>query len=274
MAKEKKVVREKPIPEGKKETVKKIANEIKNNRTVLVASTKGLPSSQFQKIKKSLRGKAEILVAKKSIILRAIESVEKGALQNLKKEIGSDIALIFSNIDAFELSALLVDSQSSTKAKAGDIAPEDIKVEPGPTDLLPGPAISELSGVGLKISVENGKLAIKQPATLVKAGEVIKDNVANVMGKLGILPMKVGFISVAAYDSHDDRVYTNIKIDKEGALAELKSAIGKALGFAVNLKYITKETLSYFISKAAMEEKALERIVENKNTNNENGGQN
>lgn len=244
------VKREKPIPEHKKTLVAQIAEKIKNSRTVLIASTKNLPASQFQAIKKKLRGKAEILVAKKSIVIRAISTIEKGAVQNLKKEVGADVALIFSSIDAFELSSLLVDNQTASKAKVGDIAPEDIEIEPGPTELMPGPAISELGAVGLKIAVENGKLAIKQGATIVKKGEPINDKVSNVLGKLKILPMKVGFIPKAAYDAEDDAVYTEIKIDKKATLEALQEAISKSLGFALNIIYPTKETISYLISIA------------------------
>jgi len=265
--------RDKPIPEEKKELVEKLAEKIKNSKSVLVVSTKGLPSSQFQEIKKSLRGKAEIIVAKKSIVNRSISSIEKGALQNLKKEIGADVALIFSDIDAFELSGLLSDNQSPAKAKAGDVSPEDINVEPGPTELMPGPAISELSGVGLKVAVQNGKLVIKQGRTIVKKGGVIDEKTAGVMAKLNIMPMKVGFIPIAAYDSVEDKVYLDIKIDREGDLASLREAISKALGFAANVSYVCKETIGYFIAKAGLEEKAIEMIVGREKKEGESGSE-
>jgi len=210
--------REKEVPEYKIEGVKTLAKKMKDSKTILIASTKKLPSSQFHEIKKKLRGIAEIAIAKKSIILRAIDASGKGSLQEIKKLITADIALFFSNKDAFELSGILGENQSATKAKAGDIPFEDIVVEPGPTDLVPGPAISELSSAGLKVAVENGKLAIKLKATIAKAGEPIKENVASVMGKLNILPMKVGFEPVAAYDSVSDKVYRGIKINRTEAL--------------------------------------------------------
>jgi len=260
-----KKVREKPIPEEKKKLVEYIAEKIKTSKTVLIASIKGLPASQFQKIKKSLRGKAEIIVAKKSIVIRAISKIEKGVLQNLKKNIDADIAFIFSNTDAFELAGILVDNQSSAKAKVGDIAPEDITVEPGPTNLMPGPAISELGAVGLKVKVEGGKLAIVQGAVIVKEGEVINEKAVNVMGKLNITPMKVGFIPLSAYDATNETIYEKIRIDKKGALEELRTALSKSLGFAINVGYSSKETVTYFIAKAALEEKALStKLRENK----------
>jgi ribosomal protein L10 len=246
--------------EGKKKLVDELAMKIKKSNTVLIASTKSLPSSQFHQIKKNLRGKAEIMVAKKSVVLRAIGKVEKGALQNLKEIIGADIALFFSDLDAFELSSLLSDNQSPSKAKPGDIALEDIHIDEGPTELVPGPAISELGAVGLKVAVEGGKLAIKEGVTVVKAGEEINSKVASVLGKLNILPMKVGFLPVAAYDSFADTLYKDIRIDKEAILDSLREAIGKGFGFAVNIEYVSGETVKYFIAKASLEEKALEKF--------------
>lgn len=248
----------------KKKIVSSLVDKIKHSKTLLIVSTKNLPSSQFHSIKKNLRGKVDIRVAKKSLILRAISSTEKGALQNIKEYITADIALFFSDLDAFELSGLLADNQSPTKAKTGDIPFEDITVEPGPTDLIPGPAISELSSVGLKVAVEGGKLAIKQSVVVAKKGEPIKENVASVLSKLNIFPMKVGFIPVAAYDSVSDQVYANIVIDKKSAFEELRSAIGKSLGFAAKIGYVCKETISYIFAKANAEEKAIESLI-NKN---------
>ncbi len=259
-----KKIEKREVPEYKIKIVSELADKIKKSRTVLIASTRGLPSSQFHEIKKNLRGKAAIRVAKKSAVLRAIDSIGKASVDKIKDNIGADIALFFSDLDPFTLSGLLADNKSSAKARAGDIAPEDINVEPGPTNLVPGPAISELSGVGLKVAVEGGKLAIKLPHIIVRAGEIIKENVASVMAKLDIKPMKVGFEPIAAYDKEDDKVYVGIKIDKKKTYEDLREMIRKALGFAVSRGYVTKETVSQFIAKAGREEIMLAKIINEK----------
>jgi len=255
--------RTKEIPEYKKKIVSELTAKMKKSKTILIASTSKLPSSQFHEIKKNLRGKAEIKVARKSAIIRAIDSAMRPGLDALKENVGADVALFFSEMNAFELSALLSENQSPAKAKAGDIAPEDITVEPGPTDLIPGPAISELSGVGLKVAVEGGKLAIKLPHTIVRAGDTIKPNVASVLGKLNITPMKVGFEPIAAYDALAEKVYVGIKIDKKVFLEEFRSEIARARSFAINLAYACKETISALIGKAGMHEKALLNKINN-----------
>ncbi len=249
------------VPAQKKNLVQDLSEKINKSRTFLIASVKNLPSSQFQKIKKQLRGKADIMVVKKSLVLRALGLVEKGALQNIKEKVGADVALFFSELDAFELSVLLSESESPARAKPGDVAPEDVRIEPGPTSLMPGPAISELSGVGLKVAVEGGKIAIKQGATIVKKGEKIKSNVASVMAKLDVMPMRVGFEPIAAYDSKSDATYFDIKIEKKAVLENLREAIGKAFGFAVNVEYVSKETIGWFIARAGREEKILSAKV-------------
>lgn len=263
--------REKPIPESKVKFVKELATRIKKSRTVLIASCRGLPSAQFQDIKKKLRGTADVLMVKRKAALRAIEVIGKPTLLELEKQIGADVALFFSEMDAFSLSGMLSDNQIPSKARSGDIAPEDLEIQPGPTELVPGPAISELSGVGLKVAVKDGKLEIIKGAIVAKKGEAIKENVAAVLGKLNISPMRVGFIPVAAYDSNDDKVYVGIKIDKEGTLTELRDMIRKAAGFAVGVMYITTETVKYFIAKASMEEKALIAVYEKTQTTTKEG---
>ncbi len=251
----------KPVPKGKVELVKKLAERMKKSRTTLIASCKGLPSSQFHAIKKSLRGTADVIMVKKNAAIRAIELIGKGGIIELKSQLTADIAFFFSEEDAFALSGILSDNQIPSKARAGDIALEDIEIPAGPTDLVPGPAISELSGAGLKVAVKEGKLEIIKGAIVAKKGEAIKENVASVLGKLGVSPMKVGFIPLAAYDGKDDKVYAGIRIDKEGTLNELRELIRKAVGFAVGRDYYTDQTIKYFIAKASTHEKAIQNMI-------------
>ena len=249
------------VSESKKQTVKDLANLMTRNRTIMIASSKGLPGRQFNEIKKKMRGLAELRVAKKSSVTKAIEATEKGSIQNLKQHLQADYVILFSDTEPFELSSILMDFQSSRKAKTGDIAPNDIEIEPGPTDLVAGPAISELSGVGLKVKVTEGKLEIIKGSIVAKAGEAIKANVASVLSKLNVSPMKVGFIPIVAYDAKEDKTFSNLIIDKAGTLDSLKECIRKALGFAINIKYPTQKTIGYFITKAGREEKAIQKLI-------------
>jgi len=245
----------------KKDLVKDLVELMKKNNTFLIASVKDLPSKQFQAIRKKVRESAEIRVPKKSSFTYALDSVDKTKFQELKGKFEGDCAVLFSNLDAFELSGILSECRSATKAKAGQIAPEDIVIEAGPTDLVPGPAISELGSVGLKTKVKDGKIEISENKTIVKKGEAINQKVAGIMDKLGVAPFTVGFESLVAYDKKENKIYAGIRINKAEVLASLIGEYKKALGFAINVGYPTKETITYSIWKAALEEKAFETIT-------------
>jgi len=268
--KQAKVVREKAIPADKLKTVTELRELMKGKKTILIASIKNLPASQFQEICKMLRGKAIVKVPKKSLALRAVDGIDKGAIKPLKEHIQEDIAILFSDLDAFELSSELVEKRKSAKAKAGQESPEDIVIDAGPTSLLPGPAISELGALGLKVAVEGGKISIKESKVLVKKGDIISSGAASLMTKLDIKPFKLGFEPLVAYDAQEEKLYVGIRIDKEEALKVLRESLSKALGFAVNLGYTNEDTIKFILAKAASHERALSALIKHEGNVEEN----
>lgn len=246
------------VSEVKKRKVKELAEQMKR-RTVMVVSVKGLPSAQFQDIKKKLRGLARISVAKKSLVDFALEHCGIKELHDLVPYVDDSTAILFSDIDAFEISARLSEEKSPAKAKAGQIAPEDLIVPAGPTDLIPGPDISALSAVGLQPKVEGGKIAIVKEKVLCAKDEVIDDKKASILAKLNIVPFKIGIEPIAAY--MEGKVYVDIKINKEETLKDLEENYGRSLAFAVEISYSTAETLDFILGKAKSYEGVIERII-------------
>lgn len=253
--------REKPIPEYKLKAISELTDLSKNKKTILVASIKNIPGNQFQEIVKKLRGKAVVKVPKKNLIFKALDESGKGDSKKLKEKIDDSFAILFSDLDSFDLAGELLSNTSPAKAKVGQEAPEDIEVEAGPTELVPGPAISELGALGIQIQIEKGKIHIKDSKVIAKAGEKISQGAADLMGKLDIKPFKIGFIPLCSYDSESGKLYEEIKIDTEGTLEELKYAYGRALPFAVSIGYLSKETIPLLLSKAAAQANKINRIV-------------
>jgi large subunit ribosomal protein L10 len=247
------------VSDLKKAKVKELADLMKS-KTVMVISIKGLPSAQFQDIKKKLRGTARVQVVKKSLVKFALDHCGIKKLHELVPYVDDSTAVLFSDHDAFEISGILADEKSPAKAKAGQIAPSDIEVKAGPTELLPGPDISALSAVGLAPKVENGKIAIMQDKIIVKEGGEIGEGHASIMAKLDIIPFEVGVEPVAAY--MDGVVYVDIKIDKEATLKDLEDAYGRGLGFAVEVGYVCSESLDFVLNKAGVEGLVVDGLIE------------
>ena len=244
----------------KEKQIKELAEDIKNARTLMIVSIKSLPSKQFQEIKKSIRNHAKVKIAKKNIVLRAIRIVGKDSILGLEKYVTSDYAFVISDMEGYELAGVLAQKKTPVFARAGQEALENIEVKTGPTDLVPGPAISELGALGIQIAVENGKISIKADRVVVNKGQTINEATASILQKLNIQPFEVGLNPIAIYDVENEKIYTDINIDSERAVDELKNAGGKALGFAQKIVYYCKETIGYFLGKANLEGYALERL--------------
>ncbi len=251
----------------KEKDVNNLADSIKKSKTLMVASIKSLPSKQFQNIKKSIREHAEVKVAKKNIMMRALKAAN---VSGLDEYVGADCAFVISDLDAYELAGILAKKKTPVFAKAGQVAEDDIEVKDGPTDMVPGPAISELGALGLQVAVEDGKIAIKAPKVVITKGQTINENAASIFQKLNIMPFNVGLNINVAYDVVSKKIFTELKIDPEGYTEDLKQAAGKALGFAQKIVYICKETIGYFLAKGNAHGNALTKFdVEEEKDDNE-----
>jgi len=248
------------VSQEKIESVKKLTDKLKKNKTIMVLSIKSLPSQQFQKMKKELRGKADISVAKKSIVLRAIEQAKLEGVEKLLEQVKEDCAIAVSNDDAFQLAAWFTDNRSPVSAKEGQEVEEDITINEGPTELVPGPVISELGALGLQVMVEDGKITIRKAKVVLKKGEKVNANAASILMKLGVKPFMVGITPLAVYDAQEKKVYVGIKVDKKKAMEELLVSYGKALGFARGINYVCRETIAQLLARANSHASALNKL--------------
>lgn len=219
-----------------------------------------LPSRQLQEIKKELRGKAEIKVVKKSILLHAIRDLDKKSISELEKYVPLQPGIVFTNLEPFRFYSIVEKLKSPAFAKEGDIAEENIEIKAGPTGLLPGPVIGELSRVGIPAGVEDGKIAIKKDVVVAKKGEKISKALADILKKLKIQPIKIGLNIVAIYEN--GKIYLKEVLDLVKIYPEkLKEAFNQALNLSINISYPTKENIKFLLAKGFNTAKILERRI-------------
>ena len=234
------------------EEIKKIAEKY---RVVGVINLHKLPASSMQAIRKNLRGHAIIKVAPKAVIKKLLDSREEW--KALGEKIGEYPALIFSNLDPFKLYKIIEKNKSPAPAKAGDIAPKDIEVKAGKTDLTPGPAITTLQKLKLKTKVEGGKISIVEDAVICKKGEVITPEVAAVLNLLKIMPIEIGLNVLALCENGIIYPKEVLHIDEEEVIKKVEQAYREMINFSLNVGYVIKDTAELFIIKAYREMKSL-----------------
>lgn len=247
------------IAEYKKKLVSDLKDLMNKYSVVAVVDMQNLPSPQLQVIRKKLRSSAHMLMAKKRLIRLAIEDVSKTkeGFKELENNLSGMPALLFTNQNPFKLYSVIAANKSPALAKPGQIAPNDITIRAGPTSFAPGPIISELASVGIKTGVVNGKLEIKADVVIVHEGEEIKPKVSEVLGRLGITPMEIGINLKACYEN--GFIYTKdvLSVPQSLYLSNIALANNSAMGLAIEIGYITKETVEKMIATAYKNSKHL-----------------
>jgi len=234
----------------KKKLVKELSDEIKRRRAIGIVRLDNLPALQFNRMRAKLKGIATIKVAKKRLIKLALNQSGKENIQELENYFDGMIGLILTDENPFRLAKILEENKSPAPAKAGQIAPKDVSVNAGPTPFAPGPIISELSSIGLVAGVEKGKVVIKKDKVVVKEGEVISENVASVLTRLGIEPMEIGLDLRAVYE--DGIVFDSktLYVDESKYYADFVSAVRDSVALSIGVAYPTEETIKQIIINA------------------------
>lgn len=243
--------------EWKKKEVERLVKLIDENPVIGIIDMHKMPGPQLQVMRKELKSKASILMSKKSLMLRALEKSKKKNIKKLEEYLKGQPTLIFTNMNPFELFKYLKDNKTPAPAKSGDSAPKNIVIKAGNTGIPAGPAIGQLSEVGLISKVQDGKIHIIKEKVVVKEGEKVNRAVAGVLNMLGMEPMEIGLNLLVVYENEtlfDKKV---LNIDEEEFMRNLNGCIMSAINLSLNSSYLTKTTAPMAIQKAFMEAKSL-----------------
>ncbi len=224
-----------------------------------VVDLENLPSPQLQKMRRSLKGKAEVIMAKGRLMKIALDqaSKEKKGVEILKESIRGMPAMIFTKDNPFKLYKILQDNKSSAPAKAGQTAPNDIYIRAGKTPFAPGPIIGELGMLGIKTAIEDGKVAVKDDKLVVKEGEQIKAKTSEILTRLGIEPMEVGLNLLGLFENGIIFTKKVLAIDEKEYLSNIKLSYQETLNLAVKIGYPCKESIKLMLVKAHSDASAL-----------------
>ncbi len=239
----------------KQEIVKDLVSRFEKSKVVGLANIHGIPAPQFQGIRKNLAGHASITVAKNNLIKLALKeaAAKRKGLEALAADLDGQTAVITADVNPFKLFKELEKTKTPSPARGGERAPEDIWVREGDTPFKPGPIVGELQKAGLPAAIERGKVIIKKDKLVVKAGDKIPRDVAQVLARLEIFPLIVGLDLMGAYE--DGMVYHRdaLAVDDVVVRGQIAQAGMGALALAIEIEYATKETVPLMLAKAAQQ---------------------
>ncbi|MFX1491412.1 MAG: 50S ribosomal protein L10 [Promethearchaeota archaeon] len=248
-----------PVPQAKLEEVSHLVSLLEKYDYISLLRTEQIGSKQFQAIKKALRNKAIIYMARNTLMVRALElaAVKKKNLEKLIPFVEGSCSFAFTDISPFELNDLLQENKAKAPAKAGTVTPEDIVIESGNTGFPPGPLISELGQVGLKTRIQGGSIWITQDHVIVKAGETVNRAQALVLSRLGMEPYEIFLKLSVAYDNGVILTADVFAISRSDVLDQLTLAGREGFALALTINYINAETAPFLLQQAFSEARSL-----------------
>jgi large subunit ribosomal protein L10 len=236
----------------KKEIFTDLVQLLEKYSVIAVADLEKVRSSQIQEIRKKLRGKADLIVAKNTILRKASGSIasKKENVDKFAEGLTGSKVLIFTQMDPFELIMFLNRNKVRVPAKGGDIATSDIMVPAGNTGLQPGPVISEFNEAKVQTRIEAGSIFVARDTVVASKGEVISTKTASLLSKLGMKPMEAGLILSSAYDNGLVLGVNDLTFDLDQMKSDFDLAARLAFDVAVEANIMLPQTAPAIISKA------------------------
>jgi len=232
-------------------------SKLSNSKIIGIANIMDIPTDALQVIRKKLKEmNIDVKVVKKNLFIKALEKIND---QNIKKMIDIieenkriTVLLILpkEEINPFLLNKILEENKSYRSAKEGDILEEDVIIRAGPTNLTPGPVLTELKKYNIKTKVENGKIVITEDALVAKKGQKVDIELVSLLQKFNITPIPVKIKLLAVYDGKTLYTYDILSTPLEEYINQLRSGFRKAISLTIEISFPTKENIKILLTKA------------------------
>lgn len=237
------------ISAWKKEEVEKLKNLLETSPVLGVVDIEGIPAFQMQQMRAKLRGTANLLVSRNTLINKAIDRSEREGIEELEEYISGQTALVSTDLNPFKLFNRMEKTKTKAPASGGETAPDDIKVEEGDTPFKPGPIVGDLQKVGIPASIQGGKVVINQDKVVAEEGEIISKDLATMLGRLDIHPITVGLDLKIVFEDGTTFDRNTLDVDPQDFIDDIKTGASSAYSLSVNIGYPTKENVKQIISK-------------------------
>ncbi|MFB6086261.1 MAG: 50S ribosomal protein L10 [Halodesulfurarchaeum sp.] len=244
------------VPEWKKREVDELVSVIESHDSVGIIDVEGIPSRQLQEMRAELYGTAALRMSRNTLLRRALDEVDEG-LEDLVPYLSGHVGLVGTDENPFTLYQKLEQSKTAAPISAGEIAPKDIVIEEGDTGMAPGPFVGDLQNVGAAARIDEGSIKVLEDSVVAEAGDRVTQDLAGVLGELGIEPKEVGLDLRAVYADGVLFESEELEIDVEEFRADFQSAAAAAHNLAVNAAIPTTESMPSLLAKASGEAKSL-----------------
>lgn len=222
-------------------------------KNVLIVQVDNVGSSQMQKVRLALRGRAAVLMGKNTLVRNTIRKhIAEGQntnLENLLPLVYGNMGFVFTNTNLKEIRDLVLANKVPAAAKTGSFAPSDVHVPAGPTGMDPGQT-AFFQALNIATKIVKGAIEIVNPVHLIKAGDKVTLSHVTLLAKLNILPFFYGFKVTDVYE--DGTVYKSEILDmsQESLFQKFSNGVQKLAAISLAISYPTLASVPFLVSGA------------------------
>lgn len=244
------------IPAWKQSEVDELVELIDSYETIGIVSFMGIPSRQLQAMRRDLHGEAELRISRNTLLRRALTAVDRD-LSPLLPHVSGQVGIIATDDNPFGLYRKLEASKTSAPINAGEVAPNDIVIDAGDTGIDPGPFVGELQQVGAEARIQDGSIHVTADSTVAEEGDVVSEQLANVLSELEMEPKEVGLDLRAVFADGIVFEPEELVLDIDAYRTDIQSASGRALSLAIGTSYPAPDAIGAILQAARADATAV-----------------
>jgi large subunit ribosomal protein LP0 len=224
---------------------------------VLFCRLDNVTSAQMHSVRIALRGRAEVLVGKKTMqkkILRMRADSENAT--DVDKELArilcednklvGNLALVFTNEDTLKIQEVLSTFRKQAPARIGAISPVEVTIPAGNTGLEPG-MTSFFQALNIQTKITKGTVEITADRKVLSVGDKVDSSTAALLTKLNISP----FFYCAEVEFYIVRglLYTaeDLKVTESVIEESMKTAISNLTAVSLATGILTEASFPHAI---------------------------
>jgi large subunit ribosomal protein LP0 len=215
---------------------------------ILIVAADNVGSNHMQKIRRAMRGKAVLLMGKNTMIRKAIrDHLEKTpSLEGLLPHVRGNIGLVFTNGDLADVRTKLTELKVQAAAKAGSIAPIDVVVPAGNTNMEPTKT-SFFQALSIPTKINRGTIEIINDIHLLAIGQKVSLSQAALLQMLGIKPFQYGLKVLTVYDSGAVYPAAVLDLTDDDILKKFFAGVNNVAALSLQIGYPTVVSVPHSI---------------------------
>jgi len=205
-------------------------------------------SKQMQEIRMALRGHAEVLMGKNTMMRKAIRgNLENNpALEKLLPHIVQNIGFVFTNEDLCEIREKLLENKKRAPARPGAIAPLPVIIPSQNTGLGPEKT-SFFQALQIPTKISRGTIEIVNDVQLLKEGDKVGASEATLLNMLNISPFTYGLQVQQVYDQGTVFSPKVLDITDEDLMSTFQAGLANVAAVSLAIGYPTVASVPHSV---------------------------